>query len=160
MKKTATLLLVLSVVVAVPSVAADRDGTWLINGIREYERVRDRAPNLSVAEAEDAATVAGYIRGVLDAQQEIALKAAFYGAEKRKPTKAAEAKKVVETSTYITPLYHTTFVVRPLNFDQYAQIIKNYLEKHPTEWDVDANQLIERALVDALDLHGAPMPDH
>jgi hypothetical protein len=155
--RSVVLLLVLSAAVCTPLVAKDRDGSWLIGGIREYERARDRVPNQTAEEAQSAVIVGAYIRGVLDAQEEIALKAAFYRANQKLASKA-DAKRLMETSTYITPLYNTTFITQPLQFDQYVLIIKNYLGKHPTEWDVDANQVIERALVEALNLHGGPMP--
>ena len=47
-------------------------------------------------------------------------------------------------------LWKTNFIESEFKFDQYAQIILNYIEAHPEKWDERADELILRALIDTF----------
>jgi hypothetical protein len=158
-KLVLTGVLLLTVCITAPVAASsDRDGSWLIDGIRQYERTRDRVQNQSADELARTYMITGYIRGVLDVQAMLVLKADFYRPKDANgkltditKLSKAEVQKIHDTSTYFVPLSDTRYyVVQDMTFDQSVQIIKNYLEKHPERWNVYAFQLIEDALLESL----------
>jgi hypothetical protein len=160
MRKLALAFLLLISVTMTATAAApnERDGSWLINGIRQYERNRDRQ-NQSFDEAMLGVRVTGYIRGVLDKEMDIVLRASFNipkDADGKvidmKKLGQTEARKLYDTNTYFAPLWKTRFLSEERTLDQDIQIIKNYLEKHPDRWNVPAVQLIEEAMLEALPL--------
>ena len=142
-----------------------RNSEWLLKGIREVERYRDRVQNQTSDEVTTAVTTLGFIRGVLDMQYALVLKTTLrtsndaHGKPRDfKSLSAADKKEFVETDTFFVPLWNSTFVTEEHPTAQSIQIIKNYLEKHPERWKGDAAIVIEEALVEGYGVKPAPRP--
>jgi hypothetical protein len=100
-----------------------------------------------------------YVRGVLDALWSSAFKATVQMAvagfsktsnDPKAKLPQSELKYMTASSTYFAPLWKTNFYSSGLQFDQYLQIISNYLDAHPEQWDKHAQDLIEAALLASL----------
>jgi hypothetical protein len=132
-----------------------RDGRWLKAGIQQYETFqaaqKDHSIPLSVEDAGGAMMFVGYFRGVLDVHYSLAMRARYLteGANKAREEKRASrewARGSNDGMWVLVPLARSEFPDRKYELDQYAQMLKNYLEKHPEKWDTDAETLIEYML--------------
>jgi hypothetical protein len=143
----------------------DRNGEWLLNGIHQLERYRGQVQDQTSSDVATAVTTLGYIRGVLDAQDALVVKttlrAPIDARGKRRnfnSLSTAEKKAFAETDTFFAPLWNSTYVTEEHSAAQSIQIIKNYLEKHPERWKVDAAIVIEEALVESYGSKPPPSP--
>ncbi len=135
---------------------SERNGHWLREGIRQFERTRNDSGVLDFDQAMLAAGVSTYVMGVLDMEQPLVLKAdvvaMVVASAKRPETKLPEAqvREMVADRGYYAPLSKTDFRDRKISSDQIMTIVKNYLDQHPEKWDKHANDLVEAAVLSAL----------
>jgi hypothetical protein len=132
--------------------AGPRDGRWLREGIRDYQRVTDKVAN-QLEESQGLRT-ASYIMGVLDEIRSTVIKAqlqeAVINASKKTadPTSKVDPRLLEEMENdghYFAPLWNTDFLKSHFQLAQYAQIISKYLDAHPEKWDKEANELLRLA---------------
>ncbi len=139
-----------------PPPKVDRNGDWLISGIRVYERIRDNTGTVTLADAQTANLVFGYIRGVLDVQDSNVLKALISEAvinEARKTHSKLNPVLIQQlnaAANEYAPLWNSDFYTTEMTADRMMEIVKVYLEKHPERWGKHANDLIEAAFLDAM----------
>jgi hypothetical protein len=134
-----------------------RDGTWLRSGIREYERSENKAESQS--DTSLAVATHYYVRGVLDVQYALITKAnaqalTIKGSQQLENAKEklpqCEVDAMRKGNEYFVPLSKTDFFSANHSIDQYMQIIKTYLEKHPEKLSQQAYDIIEAAMFDAF----------
>jgi hypothetical protein len=144
---------------AEPPLQEVRDGTWLRSGIREYERSQNKAESQSSADASRAVATVYYVRGVLDVQYALITKAnaqglTIKGSQQLENTKEklpqCEVDAMRKGNDYFVPLSKTDFFSANYSMDQYMQVIKTYLEKHPEKLSQHAYDIIEAAMFDAF----------
>ncbi len=162
MHKTMMLVLALAYGTAqaqVPDPKAPHDGRWLRTGIQFYEKLqaglRDTNAPLTHVDSDNAIMFTSYYRGTLDiellhAATGDAWIAGATEAGRLKRIPSDEAKGVKMGINMMSPLVNTGILERNYEFDQYVQILKNYLEKHPEMWNQSAPNVIEFALRDAF----------
>jgi hypothetical protein len=136
----------------------ERNGTWLRSEIRQYEKFQNKEPQ-SLADASQAVAIIFYVRGVLDVQFALHTKATVQGLiiqgsqELKNPKQKLPQCDIdcLRTSNkFFVPLSQTEFFAANHSMDQYMQVIKNYLEKHPEKWARTADNIIEWAMLDAF----------
>jgi hypothetical protein len=143
---------------AEPTAPEERDGAWLRSGIREYEHFQNK-DHQSLADTTLAVATIFYVRGVLDVQLALNTKAIaqgliIQGSQQLKDPKQKlpqyEIDGMRSSNKFFVPLSQTGFFSAQYSMDQYMQIIKNYLEKHPEKWSKHAYDIIEAAMLDAF----------
>jgi hypothetical protein len=136
--------------------AVERNGDWLMSGIRTYERLQSGDTNLSPQDAQIAMLVFGYIRGVLDVQDSNVMKAlvaqgAIQNATKdRQKLDPTAVQQMDALAGYYVPLSHSEYANTQFTAAQAVKIVRLYLEQHPDQRAQRASQLIEAAFLDAL----------
>lgn len=144
---------------AEPPLQEVRDGTWLRSGIREYERSQNKAESQSSADTSQAMATLYYVRGVLDVQYALITKASaqaltIKGSQQLENAKEklpqCEVDAMRRANDYFVPLSKTDFFSASHSMDQYMQVIKSYLEKHPEKLSQQAYDIIEAAMFDAF----------
>jgi hypothetical protein len=142
-----------------PPLQEVRDGAWLRSGIREYERSQNKAESQSSADTSRAVATLYYVRGVLDVQYALITKASaqaltIKGSQQLENTKEklpqCEVDAMRKGNDYFVPLSKTDFFSANYSMDQYMQVIKTYLEKHPEKLSQHAYDIIEAAMFDAF----------
>jgi hypothetical protein len=144
---------------AEPPVPEVRDGIWLRSGIGEYERSQNKAESQSSADTSRAVATVYYVRGVLDVQYALITKASaqaltIKGSQQLENSKEklpqCEVDAMRRSNDYFVPLSKTDFFSANYSMDQYIQVIKTYLEKHPEKLSQQAYDIIEAAMFDAF----------
>jgi len=130
--------------------AGARDGRWLRNGIREYQRYTNRAAS---ADGPAGLAAAYYIRGVLDELTVATLRARVQDRLLNESNNTTDPKAKLGMRAdydFFAPLWKSGFVDSDLQADQCMQMISNYLDAHPEKWNLPAIQLIEQAMLAAF----------
>lgn len=144
---------------AEPPLQEVRDGTWLRSGIREYERSQNKSESQSSADALRAVATVYYVRGVLDVQYALITKANAQGLtikgsqqleNPKEKLQQCEVDAMRKGNDYFVPLSKTDFFSAIYSMDQYMQVIRTYLEKHPEKFSQHAYDIIEAAMFDAF----------
>ena len=136
--------------------AIERNGDWLMSGIRSYERLQQGDAKLSPQDAQMGMLVFGYIRGVLDVQDSNVMKAlvaqgAIQSATKNNQQLDPSALQQIDALTaYYVPLSHSDYANTQFTAAQAVKIVELYLAQHPDQLKQRASQLIEAAFLDTL----------
>jgi hypothetical protein len=132
-----------------------RDGRWLRDGIREYRRLIEKVPDQTIGAASQGASTVYYIRGVLDVTHSMIVKATVQevviNTAKSSPKYKSLSDELMgmhNADNLFAPLWNTDYYEARLQIDQCVQIISNYLDAHPEQWEKSADDLIELALLD------------
>src|SRR5581483_5845952 len=95
--------------------AIERNGDWLMSGLRSYDRLQQGDTKLSTQDAQLGTLVFGYIRGVLDVQDSNVMKAlvaqgAMQNATKNNQQVDPQALQQLDAvTTYYVPLSHSDY---------------------------------------------------
>ena len=114
-----------------------RDGTWLQNGIKN-----------------EATSVTSYICGVVDleeylVQRAVQLSRAVLAGKKRQHLDPRVLEGMNRALPLLIPLMDTDFSTDPPPCDRAIVIVREYMEKYPEMIPKDADEIVERALLDA-----------
>jgi hypothetical protein len=140
----------------------DRNGDWLMAGIRVFDRIQSGQGTVSFEDSTQSALVFGYIRGVLDVHHTNVLKALIAEGVIQKAHKdhakinPAVLEEQDKAANWYAPLWHSEFFTTELTADRMMGIVRVYLENHPEKWGKHADELIEAAFLDALSPKAAP----
>ncbi len=142
-----------SAIAGPPALPSSRDGAWLRSGIKQHER-RGAQEGLSNKEAEEAASVASYICGVVDlesylAQRAVQLSGAVQGGKKKKHIDPRILDGMTRALPMLIPLMSSDFVNDPPSCDKAVLIVRDYLQTYPEMLPKDAEVIVERALLEA-----------
>ena len=142
-----------SVTVGAPEEPKQRDGVWLQNGIRQYQRFNAHE-NLSEKETNDAMVVTSYVCAVVDlekylVQRAILLAGALEEGRKKHHNNPQMLDGMAEALPMLVPLMKTNFFTDSPSCDTAFVIVRNYLEKYPEVLTKDADAVVEKALLDA-----------
>jgi hypothetical protein len=135
------------------SIATQRDGAWLQNGIEPYRRLNERE-SLSDKETDGARAVTSYVCAVVDFEKYVVfradlLKRAVAEAKKHGHVNPQELKGIQEALPILIPLMQTRYFEDSPSCDKALSLVRDYLVKYPEVLDKDAAVIVERALMDA-----------
>ena len=142
-----------SVTVGAPEEPKQRDGVWLQNGIRQYQRLNAHE-NLSEKETNDATVVTSYVCAVVDLEKYLVKRAnllagALEGGKKKRRINPQVLAGMSEALPMLVPLMKTHFATDMPSCDAAFVIVRDYLEKYPEVLTKDADAVVEKALLDA-----------
>ena len=120
-----------------PLLPPQRDGTWLQNGIKNA-----------------APTVTSYICGVVDleeylVQRAVQLSRAVLAGKKRQHLDPRVLDGMNRALPMLIPLMDTDFSTDPPPCERAIVIVWEYMEKYPEMIPKEADEIVERALLDA-----------
>jgi hypothetical protein len=130
-----------------------RDGAWLQNGIKQYDR-RNAHETLSDKDASDALVVTSYVCAVLDLEKYLVQRAgllsgALTDGKKKKHLDPRMLDGMTRALPLVIPLLKTRFLAADPSCDSALTIVRDYLEKYPEMLDKQADVIVEKALLDA-----------
>ena len=131
-----------------------RDGAWLQNGIRQYQRFNAHE-NLSDKEANDALFVTSYVCAVVDLEKYLVLRADLLagaleeGRKKKDHINPEKLNGMTAALPMLIPLMETKFFTESPSCDRVFVIVRDYLDKYPEVLAKDADEIVEKALLDA-----------
>jgi hypothetical protein len=130
-----------------------RDGAWLQNGIKQQQRWNAHE-ELSDQERNDATIVMAYVCGVLDMQKYLVQRAALLSGalqagKKKQHLKPGLVEGMRQSVPILVPLMASDFGSGTLTCEKAVAIVREYLEKYPEMLDKDAEEIVEKALLDA-----------
>jgi hypothetical protein len=142
-----------SVTVGAPGEPKQRDGVWLQNGIRQYQRFNAHE-NLSEKETNDVMVVTSYVCAVVDLEKYLVqranlLAAALEEGRKKHNINPRMLDGMTEALPMLVPLMKTHFFTDIPSCDAALVIVRDYLEKYPEVLTKDADAVVEKALLDA-----------
>jgi hypothetical protein len=144
-----------------PEETGQRDGVWLENGIRQYERLNAHE-SLSERDANDAVVVSSYICGVASFEKYLVQRANLLagalqqGRTRKHPLKPQVLDGMAQALPMLVPLMKSDFLTDPPSCDKVFVIVRDFLDKYPEVLDQDAGGLVEKALLAAYDRTVAP----
>jgi hypothetical protein len=137
-----------------PEAPQGRDGAWLQNGIRQYQRFNAHE-NLSDKEAKDALVVTSYVCAVVDLEKYLVQRADLLagalqaGRKKKQYINPEELKGMSAALPMLVPLMETKFFTDSPTCDSVFVIVRDYLDKYPEVLPKAADAVVEKALLDA-----------
>jgi hypothetical protein len=142
-----------SAIADAPEELRQRDGEWLQNGIRQYERINAHE-NLSERETNDARVVTSYVCAVADLEKYLVQRAellaeALDAVRKKHHINPQVLDGMAEALPMLVPLVKTKFFRDSPSCDAALVIVRDYLEKYPEVLTKDADAVVEKALFDA-----------
>jgi hypothetical protein len=138
----------------VPEGPQARDGAWLQNGIRQYQRLNAHE-NLSDKEAKDALVVTSYVCAVVDLEKYLVQRADLLagalkaGRKKKHYINPEKLNGMAAALPMLVPLMETQFFTDSPTCDRVFVIVRDYLDKYPEMLPKDADAVVEKALLDA-----------
>jgi len=156
------VFLACSTVAGTPSAQAQqRDGVWLQNGLRQYLRLNAHE-TLTQKDANDAVVVTSYVCAVVDLEKYLVqradlLAAAFEAGKKKKGhLDPRMLQGMTQALPMIIPLMKTPFFADSPPCDRAFLIVRDYLDQYPEVLDKDAQEIVEKALLNAYTRTGEP----
>jgi hypothetical protein len=142
-----------SVTVGAPEEPKQRDGLWLQNGIRQYQRFNAHE-NLSEKDTNDALVVTSYVCAVVDLEKYLVRRAyllagALEDDRKKHHINPQVLDGMAEALPMAVPLMKTKFFTDSPTCDAAYVIVRDYLEKYPEVLSKGADAVVEKALLDA-----------
>jgi hypothetical protein len=129
-----------------------RDGTWLQNGIEQQQRWAAHA-TLSDQQLNDATIVTTYICAVVDLEKYLVQRAALLAGAlqdaKKKQLDRGVGEGMRHAVPILVPLLASDFSAANLSCDKAVQIVRAYLGQYPEMLDKDADEIVEKAMLDA-----------
>jgi hypothetical protein len=130
-----------------------RDGAWLQNGIRQYQRLNAHE-NLSDKETSDAQVVTSYVCAVVDLEKYLVLRAdllagALEEGRKKHHINPEKLNGMMAALPMLAPLMETTFFTDSPSCERVFVIVRNFLDKYPEMLTKDADEVVEEALLEA-----------
>jgi hypothetical protein len=129
-----------------------RDGTWLQNGIKQQQRWTAHE-TLSDQELNDATIVTAYICAVVDLEKYLVQRAALLSGAlqdaKKKQLDRGVGEGMRQSVPILVPLLASDFSAANPSCDKAVPIVRAYLEQYPEMLDKDADEIVEKALLDA-----------
>ena len=129
-----------------------RDGTWLQNGIKQQQRWAAHE-TLSDPQLNDATIVTAYICAVADLEKYLVQRAALLAGAlqdaKKKQLDRGVGEGMRHSVPILVPLLATDFGAANPSCDKVVPIVRAYLEQYPEMLDKDADEIVEKALLDA-----------
>src|SRR4051794_10111401 len=127
------LVAFMSVTISAPEEHELRDGVWIQNGIRQYERLKAHE-SLSERETDDAKLVSSYVCAVVDLEDYLVqranlLAAALEEARTKHQLDPQVIKGITEASAILVPLMKTHFSSDSPSCEAAMVTVGNYLEK-------------------------------
>ena len=139
-----------------PGELKQHDGAWLLNGIRQYQRLNARE-SLSDQDANEARVVKSYVCAVVDTEKYLVQRADLLAAalEEGRTRKKYLDSHVLDGMTQalliIVPLMKTAFFANSPTCDRALLIVQDFLQKYPEGLDEDAGAVVDKALLDAYE---------
>jgi hypothetical protein len=119
----------------------NRNGDWLMGGIRVFDRIMSGQGEVTHQESEQVLLVFGYIRGVLDVEDQGAPMGQLSEAAMHKlaetdhsKVRAAVVDQLDSCTKVYAPLWNSDFTTTEMTADRMMGIVRVYLEKHPEKW--------------------------
>ncbi|HVW71035.1 MAG TPA: hypothetical protein VHB68_18780 [Steroidobacteraceae bacterium] len=135
-----------------PHLAQLRDGVWLQNGLRQYQRLKAHE-RLSEPESQDALTVTSYVCAVVDLEKYLAQRAILLAKAleegKAKPTEPGLLDGMARAVPILIPLLKTDFVKAGPSCEQAFDMVRSFLDRYPEMLPKDADVIVDRALLAA-----------
>jgi hypothetical protein len=137
-----------------PDEPARRDGVWLLNGIRQYQRLNAHE-SLSDKDADDARVVTSYVCGVVNFEKYLVQRAnmlvgALQEGRKRKPLIDPRMRAgMTQALPLLAPLMKTGFVTDDPTCERVFVMVGDFLDQYPEVLERDAGALVENALLAA-----------
>jgi hypothetical protein len=147
-----TLIASSGVIAGTPEQSAPRDGLWLQNGIRQYQRLNAHE-TVTDKEASDAMAVTSYVCAVVDLEKYLVQRADLLagalaeGTKKKPHIDARMLNGMAQALPLLVPLMKTSFSTDSLSCDRASVIVGEYLEKYPEMLTKDAGALVDKALL-------------
>ena len=137
-----------------PEAPQARDGAWLQNGIRQYER-HNAHENLSDKEATDALVVTSYVCAVVDLEKyllqraDLLAQALQAGRKKKRYINPEKVDGMAAALPMLVPLLETRFFTESPTCGTVFAVVRDYLDKYPEVLPDDADAIVEKALLNA-----------
>jgi hypothetical protein len=141
------------VTAAAQQLPQQRDGVWLQNGIRQYERLLAHA-TVSEQETNNSLVVTSYVCAILDLEKYLVQRAdllagALEGSKKKKHLDPHMLEGMTRALPLIVPLAQTRFFTDSPSCERAFVIVRDYLDLYPEMLPKDADEIVEKALLDA-----------
>jgi hypothetical protein len=136
-----------------PEIPPVRDGAWLQNGIRQHERF-DAHEKLSDKEVNDALAVTSYVCSVVDLEKYLVKRAdllagALQDGKQKRHINPQKLDGMATALPLLIPLMDTRFFEENPSCDKVFVVVRNYLDKYPEMLPKNAEEIVEKALLDA-----------
>ena len=131
-----------------------RDGVWLQNGIRQYQRYITHQ-NLPEKEAKDALVVTSYVCAVVDLERYLVQRADLLagalqaGRKKKRYINPEKLNGMAAALPMLVPLMDTKFFTDRPSCDRVLVMVREYLDQYPEMLPEDADAVVEKALLNA-----------
>ena len=163
MRSVTTFLAILAwsnVAAGAPLMPSQRDGEWLRNGIKQYERLNAHE-NMLDKDTNDAKIVASYVCAIVDLENYLVQRAALLSAaleegKRKRPSGPKILDGMSQTVPILVPLSNSEFSAKAPSCDTALIIVRDYLDKYPEMLPKDADVIVERALLAAYTKDNEP----
>jgi hypothetical protein len=147
---------------ATPAPLTPRDGAWLQKGVKQYQRWAIAHETLSDADMSDAMTAKSYVCAVTDLEKNLVERATTLsqalraGKSRKQHLDAGLLDGMMRALPIVLPLTKTDFLQDSPSCDRALALVHDYLETYPEMLSKDADDIVERALLDAYTKSAAP----